>query len=311
MSFLKLRNIKKSYSDQAAFACTELDIVKGQKIGIAGETGSGKSTFLKIVSGLEKPEEGEVLIDGVNVYPKLDRLIPGHPDMAYLSQSFELPKFIKVIEFLNASMIAAERLNEIARLCRITDLLKKDTRALSGGERQRVALAKVILKEPNVLLLDEPFTNLDRHHEQVIKEVINDIGEEMGTTILMVSHDPTDLLPWSDKILVLKNGSICQIGIPQEIYKHPKNTYVAGLFGTYQEIDGAKWMDNEKQQMIIRPEQFSLNNHGKVGVIKEILYHGSFELLVVEVDEKRIQAQSLPGVYQVGDRVGVSLIKPS
>lgn len=308
MSFLKLHNIKKSYvSDRPAFACSSLEVGKGRKIGIAGETGSGKSTLLRIIGGLEKPDEGDVLMDGTSVYPKLDRLIPGHPQMAYLSQSFELPKFIKVVEFLLSNSIDEEWFDQVIRLCRVTALLEKDTLALSGGERQRVALAKVILQEPVVLLLDEPYSNLDPHHERIIKEVIDDIGKETDATILMVSHDPSDLLPWADEILVLKEGEITQKNLPKLIYHSPSNDYVAGLFGAYQVIDGTKW-SLPSQQLIVRPEQFMLNNHGKAGEVKAVHFHGNYELIEVKTAHETIQALSSPGTYQKGDKVGVSLI---
>ncbi|SNS72504.1 iron(III) transport system ATP-binding protein [Ekhidna lutea] len=307
MSFLKLQNIQKSYSqERKAFACPSLEISKGGKVGIAGETGSGKSTLLKIIAGLEKPDEGEVFMDNESVYPKLDRLIPGHPEIAYLSQSFELPKFIKVIEFLHSSSIEEERFDQITRLCRVKGLLDKDTFALSGGERQRVALAKVILKEPVVLLLDEPYSNLDPHHERIIKEVIRDISKETDATILMVSHDPSDLLPWADKVLILKDGEIAQIGAPKEVYYKPVNEYTAGLFGDFQKLDGSKW-SSLKQDLIVRPEQLTLNNHGKTGEVQAVYFHGNHELIEVKTDNETIQALASPGTYQKGDKVGVSI----
>ncbi|MEQ6168698.1 ABC transporter ATP-binding protein [Ekhidna sp. MALMAid0563] len=307
MSFLKLQNIQKSYSqERKAFACPSLEISKGKKIGIAGETGSGKSTLLKIIAGLEKPDEGEVLMDSKSVYPKLDRLIPGHPEMAYLSQSFELPKFIKVIEYLKTNSIEEERFDQVTNLCRVKQLLYKDTSALSGGERQRVALAKVILKEPVVLLLDEPYSNLDPHHERIIKEVIRDISKETDATILVASHDPTDLLPWADEILVLKEGMMVQKGLPKLIYHSPSSDYVAGLFGAYQVIDGTKW-SSSSEQMLVRPEQFTLNNHGKAGVVKAVYFHGNHELIEVRTEHETIQARSAPGTFKKGDKVGVSL----
>ncbi|WP_424960945.1 ABC transporter ATP-binding protein [Ekhidna sp.] len=307
MSFLKLQNIRKSYSEERkAFSCSSLEIEKGKRIGIAGETGSGKSTLLKVIAGLEKPEEGSVYLEGEPVYPKLDRLIPGHPKMAYLSQSFELPKFIKVSEFLDSAEVDQEQIDKMAAICRIETLLEKNTRELSGGERQRVALSKTILKEPEVLLLDEPFSNLDPHHERIIKEVINDISSETGATILMVSHDPTDLLPWADEILVLKDGIIMQKDLPRLIYHDPANDYVAGLFGSYQVIDGTKWSLSSKH-VIVRPEQFTLNNHGVAGEVKNVHFHGNYELIEIRADGQTIQALSFPGEYQKGDKVGVGL----
>lgn len=308
MSFLKLQNIKKSYSEERkAFASQSLEINQGSKIGIAGETGSGKSTLLKIVGGLEKPEQGEVTFENETVYPKLDRLIPGHPEMAYLSQAFGLPKFIKVLEFLDSGNIEDHQMTRVAAICRIEGLLEKDTRALSGGERQRVALAKVILKEPKVLLLDEPFSNLDPHHERIIQDVINEVGKETDTTIFMVSHDPSDLLPWADQILVLKDGAIVQQGNPKEVYYQPVNEYVAGLFGAFQKLEGNKWSSSAKD-LIVRPEQLVLNNHGKKGVVSEVLFHGSYDLVRVKsMDNEIVQALATPGKYKQGDKVGVSL----
>ena len=289
-----------------AFTCASLEIDKGQKIGIAGETGSGKSTLLRIIGGLEKPDGGDVFFENESVYPKLDRLIPGHPQMAYLSQAFELPKFISVNEFLDTAGLEQDQIDKVAAICRIGALLEKNTRELSGGERQRVALAKTILKQPDVLLLDEPFSNLDPHHERILKEVINDISNETGSTVLMVSHDPTDLLPWADQILVLRNGEIVQRGMSKDVYYKPKNEYIAGLFGNFQKLDSSKWsiIDNNA---IVRPEQFMLNNHGKSGVVESVQFHGSHEVVSIKTDGEVIQALVPSGAYKKGDKVGVSL----
>ncbi|MEO9870968.1 ABC transporter ATP-binding protein [Ekhidna sp.] len=308
MAKLKLHNIRKTFDGQRdAFDCSFLEVDEGSRIGIAGETGSGKSTLLKIIAGLEKPNEGEVLLGQENIYPKLDRLIPGHPKMAYLSQSFELPKFISVEDFLLVHPYSDEEVSRMAELCRIEDLLDKDTRALSGGERQRIALAKVLMKEPEILLLDEPFSNLDTHHKHKMKSVINNIDEEIKATILMVSHESTDLLPWSEEILVLKEGEIVQQGNPKEIYFHPANEYVAGLFGDYQLIDPKRWLEVEGDERIVRPEQFQLNDHGKKGQIINIQFKGNHEELVIKVADEIVFTSSLPGKYEIGDDIHVSL----
>ncbi|WP_421765417.1 ATP-binding cassette domain-containing protein [Ekhidna sp.] len=306
MSILKLHNIQKTYADnRIAFRCDDFELDEGSRIGIAGETGSGKSTLLKIIAGLEKPDSGDALLNGEEIYPKLDRLIAGHPEIAYLSQSFELPKFISVNEYLSVHPYTVEDVNQIAKLCQIANLLEKNTKALSGGERQRVALAKVLLRKPTILLLDEPFSNLDPHHKRIIKQVINQIEKEIETTIMMVSHEPTDLLPWADKIMVLKDGKILQEGTPRQIYFQPRNEHIAGLFGSFQKLDNSQWGDMNKT--IVRPEQFQLNDHGVKGEVVSIHFVGNNEELVIKTIKEEIVVKSEVGRYEVGDEVKVSL----
>ena len=307
MALIELRNIKKYYTEKVlAFQCDSIVIEKGKKIGIAGETGSGKSTLLKIVAGLEKPDEGEALFHAESIYPKLDRLIPGHPEIAYLSQSFELAKSISVYEFLKTEYSDEEDVNEIATLCRVVELLNKPTRSLSGGEKQRVALAKALLKEPEVLLIDEPYSNLDHHHKRIMREVVEKICKETEATIIMVSHEPTDLLPWADEIMVLKNSEVIQRGTPKEIYNQPQNRYQAGLFGEYVVLHAEHW-NLGSGEFIARPEQFSIENEGKGGVIESIKYHGSFEILKVNLGNEKVLVRSMLGIHKVGEKVKIMM----
>lgn len=305
MTILKLHNIQKTYDEHLAFQCKQLEIDEGKRIGVAGETGSGKSTLLKIIAGLEKPDDGNAYLRNEDIYPKLDRLIPGHPEIAYLSQSFELPKFISVEDHLHVHPYSEKEIQTIAELCQIQHLLGKNTKALSGGERQRVALAKVLLSKPTVLLLDEPFSNLDPHHKRVIKQVINQIENEIKTTIIMVSHEPADLLPWADEILILRDSNIIQQGPPKEIYFHPQDEHIAGLFGSFQLIEPAKW--GNVKGAIVRPEQFQLNNHGLKGEVRNVQFVGHTEELTVKIAEEEIIVKSEVGKHKVGDQVSVSL----
>ncbi len=307
MALIKLKNINKTYShSKVAFHCDLLIVDKSDKIGIAGETGSGKSTLLKIIAGLEKPEGGEALYNNNPIYPKLDRLIPGHPEMAYLSQSFELPKSISVWEFLDAQTNSERDIEIIARLCEITGLLHNATRSLSGGERQRVALARVLLHKPSVLLLDEPYSNLDPHHKRTMKKVVKNIGEKTRTTIIMVSHDPADLLPWADSILLMRDGAIIRRGTPKEIYNLPKDKYEAGLFGGFVELNAKSW-NVGKGDVIVRPERFCIGKEGKEGVIESIEYHGSYEILKICIDYEIVLAKTNPNIYHVGEYVKLKL----
>lgn len=212
---------------------------KGQRLAIVGETGSGKSNLLKIIAGLATPSEGSVYFEGVRVLGPLERLIPGQPGIAYLSQHFELWNNYHVAEILSYSNdLSSEEASALYRLCHIEHLLDRRTDQLSGGERQRIALARILVHPPRLLLLDEPFSNLDMIHKRTLKKVIADIGLRFDITCILVSHDPRDILPWADELLVLRDGRLVRAGAPLDVYSRPENEYVAALLGDYTVVKG-------------------------------------------------------------------------
>jgi len=232
---------------------------KGWKMAVAGETGSGKTTLLKTMAGLAQAEKGTVSFEGQRVLGPLEKLIPGHPGIAYLSQQFELPQHLRIEQVLEyANELPEEEAQELFRVCQIDHLMKRKTHQLSGGERQRIALAKLLIASPRLLLLDEPFSNLDMIHKEVLKSVIRDIGQRLDITCMLVSHDPLDTLSWADEILVLRDGKVVQQGPPMQVYQTPVDEYVAGLLGKYNLIDGR----------IVRPEQIGILSVERPGVLK-------------------------------------------
>jgi len=271
-----------------------------QKIVIAGETGSGKSTLLKIIAGFEQPSSGQVTFENKKIKGPADQLVPGHPQIVYLSQQFELPKFLRVeqvLEYVNQLKSTPEE--KIFSVCRINHLLKRKTDQLSGGEKQRIAIARLLIQRPKLLLLDEPFSNLDRIMKGILKEVIDDIGKKLKITCMLVSHDPEDTLPWADEILVLKSGKIIQRGSPHQIYLHPISPYVAGLFGKYATLSQS-WMKkfgvkSSAQNMIVRPENFQVVSKGPKtvsGKIDKVHFFGSHLLLEVLSKGQRFHVAS-------------------
>jgi iron(III) transport system ATP-binding protein len=213
---------------------------KGGHLAIAGETGSGKSTLLKIIAGLATPEAGTVFFEGARVRGPMERLIPGEPGIAYLSQYFELWHHYKVEEVLSyRNDLSPGEADGLYRLCHIDHLLGRRTDQLSGGERQRIALARLLVYPPRLLLLDEPFSNLDMNHKRLLKKVIRDVTALYAITCILVSHDPYDTLAWADALLILKEGRIHQQGSPREVYSRPRDEYSAGLLGEYRFVSGA------------------------------------------------------------------------
>lgn len=262
-------------------------------IAIAGETGSGKSTLLKIIAGLVQPDEGQALLNGEKIKGPDDQLVPGHKGVAYLSQHFELRNNYWVHEILSyANRLGEEEAGRIYKICRIDHLLQRRTHELSGGEKQRIATARLLINDPVLLLLDEPFSNLDMIHRQLMKEVIRDITDHLKITMILVSHEPADILPWADQLMLMKAGRVVQQGPPREVYAHPKDLYCAGLLGQYNllsaetaaAITGATDPAWQGRQLMIRPEDLKLGTggNGLKATVRASSFFGSHDLCSVD-----------------------------
>ncbi|MDO6430765.1 ABC transporter ATP-binding protein [Flavitalea sp. BT771] len=277
---------------------------KGRKLAVAGETGSGKTTLLKTIAGLAQPDKGEVLFEGRRVLGPAEQLIPGHPGIAYLSQQFELPQHLRVEQVLEyANELPVEDAKVLFRLCRIDHLMKRKTHQLSGGERQRIALAKLLIGSPRLLLLDEPFSNLDMIHKEILKFVIRDIGQRLDITCILVSHDPLDTLSWADEILIMREGRIVQQGAPQEVYLRPETEYVAALLGKYNLL-----VAGNGKQLFVRPEHFKVGKKAFPGalrgVIRSITFWGSFyEIEILQEAGSVLIARVVENDLAAGDAV--------
>ena len=289
-----------------------------QRIAIAGATGSGKTTLLKLIAGLAQPDSGQVLFNGERVLGPDEQLIPGHPGIAYLSQHFQLRNNYRVIELLEmANQLTEAEAELVYRVCKIDHLLKRWTHQLSGGERQRIALACLLVTAPKLLLLDEPYSNLDVLHKNILKSVLQDISEQLEMTCLLVSHDPVDVLSWADIILVLQEGQIVQKGAPEYVYRHPVNEYTAALFGKYTLLESglvrtlsAFKKGTQAVPRFIRPEQFRLSADAAKGVAGEVQrswFMGGFYELEVKVAGHLLIVTSAED-YSVGSTVYVSLM---
>lgn len=298
-----------------------------QKIAIAGETGSGKSTLLKIVAGIISPDEGNVYFESKRIkrIPE-EKLIPGHPGIAYLSQQFELPHFLtveQVLIYANAlpddEAEHDEKAKTLYALCDISHLLKRRTDQLSGGERQRIALAKLLIAQPKLLLLDEPYSNLDMIHKNILKKVLRDIEEQLQVTSILVSHDPLDTLAWADELIVIKQGEIIQQGPPEQLYSHPVNEYAAGLLGKYNVITpalaayipGLKNIGQGKN-IFLRPEDIIITNQPAKNTyraeVKNIYYYGSYyEIEVIVAGNHTLTIKSQSCTVTKGDVINIAL----
>jgi len=312
MTLLEVNQISKSKG--ATLKQTTFSVPQFSKIAVIGETGSGKSTLLKLIAGLLEPETGLIEFEGKKVLGPNEKLIPGHNSIAYLSQHFELHNNYYVHELLEyATKISDKEAAEIFQVCQVSQLLKRKTDQLSGGERQRIGLAKLLVGSPKLLLLDEPFSNLDMLHKKTIRKVIQDLSEKLKITCLLVSHDPVDNLSWSDHILVMHEGNIIQQGNPKDIYCKPINEYVAGLLGEYTIISNSSTIiqrafTNSPSEFpfFLRPESFEINtknSNGIEGVIKKIAFCGSYYRIEVDTEEQSLILYTNLSRLRIGSQI--------
>ncbi|WP_224999141.1 ABC transporter ATP-binding protein [Cesiribacter sp. SM1] len=319
INFLKVSSVSKK--EERGFELKEVSFTQQRfrNIAIAGETGSGKSTLMKIVAGLVQADTGAVFFEGVRVKGPEEKLVAGHPGIAYLSQQFELASFLRVEQVLKyANTLSSGEAASIYEICRIEHLLKRKTDQLSGGERQRIAIARLLISSPKLLLLDEPYSNLDMVHKNVLKAVIHDIGENLKITCMMVSHDPHDSLSWADEILVMKAGQILQQGSPEQIYQQPESAYIAGLFGKYSLLSPATALklspanrdQPKRKSLLLRPEALKIVNAENAGLqaeVKRSTFYGSFYELEVLIDHESVLVRAESGIHTPGESVYLQL----
>ena len=236
MATVKLENVTKRFGELIALNDITLDVKDEEFFVLLGQTGAGKTTTLRCIAGLDKPEEGSIYLDDVRVNDKT----PAERDVAFVFQSHILYPHLTVYENmafpLHPRKLSAEeidrRVNDIAQMLHIEHLLMRKPNQLSGGETQRVGLGRAMVRRPQVFLMDEPISNLDAKLRAEMRVEIRWRQRELGTTTFYVTHDQVEAMSMADRIAVLDSGKIQQLGTPSEIYNHPANLFVAGFIGS-------------------------------------------------------------------------------
>jgi len=239
MASVTFKNIKKVYDKNVvAVQNVSFDVADKEFVVLVGPSGCGKSTTLRMVAGLEEITEGELFIDDalVNDMPPKDR------DIAMVFQNYALYPHMTVFENMAFALklrhVGKEqiraRVEQAAEILNIGELLQRKPKALSGGQRQRVAIGRAIVREPKVFLMDEPLSNLDAKLRNQMRAEIIKIRQRINTTFIYVTHDQTEAMTLGDRIVIMKDGFIQQIGTPQEVFNFPANLFVGGFIGTPQ-----------------------------------------------------------------------------
>ena len=305
---IQFKNIVKSFEDgQVVLKGVSLDIYENEFVTLLGPSGCGKTTLLRILGGFLQPTEGKVLFDGEDIV----NVPPYKREINTVFQKYALFPHMNVYDNIAFGLtikkepkdVIAQKVMRMLRLVSLEDYADRNVTELSGGQQQRIAIARALVNEPSVLLLDEPLGALDLKLRKEMQQELKYIQQEVGITFIFVTHDQEEALTMSDTVVVMSGGKIQQIGSPQDIYNEPKNAFVARFIGDSNIVDGVMLRDfyvnfgghdftcvdrgfkpNEPVQVVIRPEDVQIvpPSVGMLtGLVREVIFKGvHFEMHV-------------------------------
>ncbi|WP_412476594.1 ABC transporter ATP-binding protein [Flavobacterium sp. TBRC 19031] len=286
---LQVQDISFAYLDQTTISNLSFQLEKGKNLAVIGESGCGKSTLLKLVYGLYDLDEGQIFWNDNEVLGPKYHLIPGMEYMKYLAQDFDLMPFITVAENVGKylSNIYADakqaRVAELLEIVEMTEFATTKAKYLSGGQMQRVALARVLALEPEVLLLDEPFSHIDNFRKNSLRRKLFAYLKEKQITSIVATHDSSDVLSFADEVLVMQNGQIIASDSPENLYRNPNSKYIASLFGDVNEIE----INGNKRY--VYPHQLHVVSQSDLpATVTQCYYKGSHYLVEAEIDGQKI-----------------------
>src|SRR5260221_2305850 len=336
MAHLRLENVTKTFGVHTAVRDLTLDVSDGEFFVLLGPTGAGKTTTLRLIAGLEKPNSGQIVIGNEDVagWSAAER------DVALVFQYYSLyPRYTvrQNLEFPLKSRVRHydraeidKRIARAAKTLRIEHLLERRTDKLSGGEMQRVSIGRAIVREPRAFLMDEPLSNLDAKLREALRAELKDLQMKLGATFLFVTHDQIEAMSMGDKVGVLNQGRIVQVGTPQEIYNRPRDLFVAGFVGSPAmnlvkaelrdgkvtalsgklevSVNGAGGKGSGPVTLGVRSEDVEVRANGPVEAkVHHVEDHGVEKIVTLRVNEELIRATvpamlpvSIEGVVRFG-----------
>lgn len=329
---IELKNISKSFDENIILKNFNLNIRSKEFVTILGPSGCGKTTLLRIIAGFEYPDDGQVVFDGeiINNVPPYKRnvntvfqkyaLFPNMTVKENIAFGLKLKKLSK--------KIIDDKVSEILRLVNLLGYENRNIEGLSGGQQQRIAIARALVNEPKILLLDEPLGALDLKLRKGMQVELKNIQERIGITFIFVTHDQEEALSMSDTIVVLNEGEIQQIGSPVDIYNEPKNSFVANFIGESNILEGVMnedklvtFLDNkficvdkgfkkdEKVDVVIRPEDIELlkpSNNYVTGIVESVTFKGVHYEMIVKVRKSKLMVQSTLA-KKINSEVGIRI----
>ncbi len=323
MSSIKIKNISKWFGNNQVIKNANLEIKDGEFVVLVGPSGCGKSTLLRIISGLEDLDEGKIYINSEDVTNK----IPSERELSMVFQSYALYPHMNVSENIGFSLktsgmnkkLLKNKIDEVAKILRLDNLLKRLPKQLSGGQRQRVAIGRAIIRQPRAFLFDEPLSNLDASLRVEMRLEISRLHKQLGITTIYVTHDQVEAMTLADRIVVINHGEIIQVGSPRQLFNKPDNLFVAEFIGTpkmnildcktnkgYIYLNSKKEIktslkqnDSRVNKIGFRPDKVNICDAHMgllIGEIKFVEYLGSEQFIYVDcgINEKLIVVKTDP-----------------
>jgi len=284
---LSINKISFSYNLLPTVKNISFTVKKGETLVVIGKSGCGKSTLLKLIFGLYDLDSGSISWNDIEVTGPKYNLIPGMPFIKHLSQDFDLMPFITVEENVGKHLSnfypeqKQERINELLDIVEMTDYAKVKVKHLSGGQMQRVAIARVLALEPEVLLLDEHFSSIDNFLKNSLRRKFFKYLKQKNITCIVATHDSTDVMSFSDEVLVMKEGKVIKKATAVDLYNNPESLYVASLFGDVNEIP-SKYLEDlfSKGNKFIYPDKLIITDYSNLKVKVISSYFNGFCYLI-------------------------------
>ncbi len=324
---IRTRSVSKSYDEEQVLSDFNLDVWKGSITGILGSSGSGKTTALRLIAGFDRPDAGIIEMKNEVIVSDEVWLPPEKRNIGMVFQDYALFPHLTVeknIAFgLDKNDLEKGRLKEVIDMCNLSGLINKFPQELSGGQQQRVALARALAPNPEVVLLDEPFTSLDAQMARVLRDEVVELLKNTETTAIIVTHDQEEALSVCDVVSVLEKGKIIQSSTPQEIYLNPVSKTVANSVGDPNILKGFS-IDGRVETSLgtfvsayegaldvsIRPEciELNLDSEGSY-IVKECTFYGHDQVISFQNSKGEVfRARSLPNtIYEAGDKVNIEI----
>lgn len=328
-NIIELKNIKKCFDDTVVVEDFNLEVQKGEFVTFLGPSGCGKTTTLRMIAGFEFPTEGKILLNGEDI----SQIPPNHRPINTVFQRYALFPHLNVYDNvafgLNLKRLPKEVISEkVRQVLEVVDLEgfeKRRISTLSGGQQQRIAIARAIVNEPDILLLDEPLGALDLKMRKEMQLELKSMHERLGITFIYVTHDQEEALTMSDKVVVMSDGMIQQVGTPEEIYNEPQNAFVADFIGESNifegrmtasmtvEFCGARFacVDNVPKDtlvdVVVRPEDVLIMNPGEGqldGVVDSVIFKGMYYEITALAGDNEIVIQSTRNA-EIGQKIGM------
>ena len=324
---IRTRSVSKSYDEEQVLSDFNLDVWKGSITGILGSSGSGKTTALRLIAGFDRPDAGIIEMKNEVIVSDEVWLPPEKRNIGMVFQDYALFPHLTVeknIAFgLGKNDLEQGRLKEVIDMCNLSGLINKFPQELSGGQQQRVALARALAPNPEVVLLDEPFTSLDAQMARELRDEVVELLKNTETTAIIVTHDQEEALSVCDVVSVLEKGKIIQSSTPQEIYLNPVSKTVANSVGDPNILKGFS-IDGRVETSLgtfvsayegaldvsIRPEciELNLDSEGSY-IVKECTFYGHDQVISFQNSKGEVfRARSLPNtIYEAGDKVNIEI----